>query len=198
MAGEEKDCSICAKKEVATEDFVGIPICPDCTAQLGLDEIEPAGQDEELAGMLDPKGLAILEKVTALVRRSPVEFGWKVLSLAPFIGEQVDDRTRKAIMESALVIIGASIVKNGQDEGEIEEYEEKLISLFLILGQYLDLSIMGRISKDEDLSPESYLDEIIMVFEHDTKIFNFLRSLDHGSDPEKKTIVARAMKLCVK
>ena len=101
-------------------------------------------------------------------------------------------------MESALVVMGTSIIRSGKEIEEGAADEEKLISLLLIIGQYLDLSVMGRISRDQDLDPGSYLDEIIMVFEHDIILFRMLKGLEHGDDPERKTTIARAMKLYVK
>ena len=198
MAGEEKDCSICAKRSAVVEDFIGIPICTECYGTLDLDDLQDTDPDPELSTLLDPKGKLILGRVTSIIRSCDGEFGWKVLSLALFIGEQLEDRSRRTMMESALVLMGSAIIGSGEGSGKENIDEEKMISLLLIIGQYLDLSMMGKIANDEKLDPESYLDEIIMVFGHDVAMFNLLKALDHGNEPEKMTIVARAMKLFVK
>ncbi len=198
MPGEEIVCSVCAGKNTEGNDYLGIPVCDDCIDKLKLKELSDSEKDDALAEVVDQKGDAILGSITALIRRSPVSLGWKVLSLAPFIGEQVEDGSRRTIMESAMVIFGSSIVRAGYDGPLDGMEEEKLISLYLILGQYLDLSIMGNVSQNQGLNPESYMDEIIMVYEHDSILFNMLREMDFGDDPERMTIVARAMKLYVK
>jgi hypothetical protein len=198
MAEEELRCPICAMEMKEIHDFIGIEVCVDCSGSLGLEDLEGSELDEKYSSIFGPKGHSILPKVSSLVKKTPKGVGWKVLSLAPFIGEQVEDPNRSGLMESALILMGSMIIDNGTIESGKDIQEEKMISLILIIGQYLDLSSMGKISVDNDLDQEGYLDEMILLFEHDMILYKLLKGLDHEDDMEKKTMIARAMKLLVR
>ena len=200
MQEEENRCSICSEEMIpATKmDFIGIGICQDCHSSLSLDEIGPLKPFDYLAVILDQKGLDILGKVTSLISRTPKETGWKVLGMAPFIGDQVTDPAQRGIMESALIIMGSSMIRSGNDDQENEEITNKLVTLLLVIGQYLDLSVMGDLSSKLGLDQGNRIHEFILVEEHNHRLFSLLREIEHLEDPEKMTIIARAMSMLVR
>jgi hypothetical protein len=121
------------------------------------------------------------------------EVGWKLLALARFIGAQVEERASKALMESALILMGSSIIRLGKEKSG--DLSEKEASLFLVLGQYLDLSIMGRITADQGLKENNKLHDLVLSEDHDHILFGMLKNLNHDENPEKMTTVFRAMRL---
>ncbi len=188
-------CSICGAKvgDDEMDSFLDLPICSICMEELAINELPIVEPDNYLSSILEDKGRIVLPRITGLMKTRTKEMGWKLVAMAPFIADQVEEKARKALMESALILMGSSIIRLGEDgSGELAD---KDASLILLLGQYLDLSVMGRISKENGLIPEHKLHEMILGEEHDHILFHMLKGLDHGGDPEKMTYVLRAMEL---
>mgnify|MGYP006283905219 CR=1 FL=1 len=194
MEGKGK-CSICGgdTSKDDLESVMGLPVCSSCRDDMGLGQISPEESDPRLNDLLEKRGQRILPLATPLMGSKSREVGWKLLAMAPFIGEQVEEGSRKALMESALILMGSSIIRLGK--GQPGELSEKEASLFLVLGQYLDLSIMGKITADLGLKENNKLHDMILAEDHDHILFGLLRDLDHGEDPEKMTTILRAMRL---
>jgi hypothetical protein len=195
----ENICSVCMK-ELSDDrgfQFLGMSVCSHCDSLLSLSELESVEPDEILFGMMDEKGGSILGTVTSLLTRTPRSTGWKVLGMAPFIGDQIKEIAQRALMESSLILMGCSIIRLGTEDDR-EEVSQEMITLLLVMGQYLDLSVMGKISTQRNLHQGNKLEEIILVEEHNHLLFSLLKQIDHSNDPEKKTTIARAMSMLVK
>lgn len=188
-------CSICGAKvgDGEMESFLDLPICSICVEELAIKKLPIVEPDTYLNGFVEDKGRIVLPRITAIMKTRTKEQGWKLVAMAPFIADQVEEKARKALMESALILTGSSIIRiGGEGPGELSD---KDASLILLLGQYLDLSIMGRISQENGLIPEHHLHEMVLGEMHDHILFSMLKELDHGEDPEKMTYVLRAMEL---
>jgi len=197
MNGIDKKCSLCGagEDEEAPEEFLGIPVCGKCFTDLELGSVEPVDGDPVLTTILDEKGTLLLGEITALMRRTRRELGWKLLSVAPYISDQVEDPVHRSMMESGLIITGSSIIRMGTEEGDGSDEDERFITLFLILGQYLDISILGRITRDEGLDAENMLDGIVLSRLHDHILFGLLRSIEVEASSEEETVIINSMNL---
>jgi hypothetical protein len=188
-------CSICAE-ETPIENLstrMGLPMCRGCIADIGIDSIEEMASDPILDEILEEKGKNLLPTITSLLCSRTREEGWKLLSMAPFIAQQVEDQSRKTLMECALVLMGSSLIRMGRNEQD--SLSEKDATFFLVIGQYLDLSIMGKIIQDLRLDQGKIIDGMILGEAHDHLLFSLLSKLDHEDDDEKTASIIRAMRL---
>lgn len=196
MTEGEKTCSICTADIKPGSDlrFVNVPLCSRCFADLGLDGVKEVEPDGILANIVDEKGSEILGMTTSLLQRNPSANGWQILRMAPVIWEQVEDITRKVMMSSGLIILGSALIRQG-NETDGNDLDNKFVTLLILLGQYLDLAVMGRINEEMGLEKGSFIHEMILKEEHDHRIFSLLKTLDPGEDDERKAILANSMSL---
>ncbi|MBN1538897.1 MAG: hypothetical protein JW939_02040 [Candidatus Thermoplasmatota archaeon] len=189
-------CTVCRGelKETDRLEFGGARVCNDCSARLKLEELDITGSDEKLQGITEAQGQNILGEFMALARAIPREYGWNILAIVGQITENIEDEQARSIVENSTILCGSTVIRVGEGEGEVDP---GLLSLFLVLGQVVDLSIMRSAVISGGLRMSNRLDEMILIGEHNRVLFDLLTEIDHGEDPQKELILASCLQKVV-
>jgi hypothetical protein len=189
-------CTVCRKEIARGEDhnFGGAPVCRSCADQLDLKGLDTTGSDEVLSGLLEDQGRAVLGEFTALSRSIPSDFGWNILGLLNTITDEIEDVQSQTLLESAMIICGLTAVRLGEGEGDVDP---GLLSLYLVLGQVMDLSIMRRIVLDGKLRTSNKFDELKLIGDHNRVIFDLVTEIPHGEDPTKEMLLSNCLERVV-
>jgi len=190
--GSKNICTVCRKVFEHSEEtlFGGAPVCSDCTNDLGLRTLDRSTEDEVLATLLDDQGRFALKDFTALARSMPSGYGWNILAILGNISKDIPEVQAQALLESSTMICGMSVIRGGKGEGEVDP---KLLSLFLVLGQVMDLSIMKKLVLTNKLRTSNKLDEMILIGEHNNVLFNMIKDVPHGNDEKKEFILTTCL-----
>ncbi len=189
-------CTVCRKEIVAGDDFTfgGALICNSCTDNLKLKEMDTDVADELLGNMVDEGGKEALKDFIAIARSLPAEYGWNILAIVSNISNDIDEVQAQALLESSTMICGMTVIRLGEGKGEVDP---GLLSLFLVLGQVIDLSLMKRIVLDKGLRTSNKLDEMILVGEQNWLLFDMVLGISHDKDPKKEYILASCLERLV-
>ncbi|MBN1389253.1 MAG: hypothetical protein JXA22_01275 [Candidatus Thermoplasmatota archaeon] len=191
MEGPEL-CTVCREQLNGPDDhgFGGAPVCNSCKARLNLEEMDTTRSDERLHDIMETQGQAVLGEFLALARTVPREYGWNILAIVGRISDDIKDERTRSMVENSTILCGLTVVRSGEGE---EAVDPGLLSLFLVLGQVIDLSIMRRVVIDGGLRMSNKLDEMILIGEHNRVLFDLLTEIDHGEDPQKELILASCL-----
>ncbi|MGA1873125.1 MAG: hypothetical protein ACMUHY_05590 [Thermoplasmatota archaeon] len=189
-------CTVCREEMKAEggKEFGGAPVCDPCFDRLDLGSMDIGGKDDRLLALTEGQGQDIMGEFTALARSMPKEYGWNILAIVGNITESVEDAQASSLLESSTMLCGLSVLRLGEGEGEVDP---GLLSLFLVLGQVMDLSIMRRIVLSSGLRTSNRLDELFLIGDHNRTLFELIRNVDHGEDEQKEMILAICMEKLV-
>lgn len=189
-------CTVCRGELNETDrlEFGGASVCNACTARLKLEEMDTARSDERLHGITEAQGQKILGEFMALARAIPRDYGWNILAIVGQIPDSIEDEQARSIVENSTILCGSTVLRAGEGEGEVDP---GLLSLFLVLGQVMDLSIMRRSVISGGLRMSNKLDEMILIGEHNRALFNLVTEIDHDEDPQKELILASCLQKIV-
>jgi hypothetical protein len=189
-------CTICRKDlEKGDEfDFGGAPVCVMCTDSLKLKELDTSGTDNVLSKIVEEQGTKIIGEFAAISRSLPSDFGWNILALLDNITSDVEDAQAQALLESSMIICGLTAIRCGEGEGDVNP---GFLSLFLVLGQVLDLSIMRRIVLDKSLRTSNKLDELKLIGEHNRVLFDLIMKTPHNEEAHKELLLASCLERVV-
>ncbi|MGA1849052.1 MAG: hypothetical protein ACMUHB_06895 [Thermoplasmatota archaeon] len=194
MANEpEMPCTVC-RADMGSEDihmFGKAPVCGNCNSSLGLSELDTSKKDEVLAPLLEISGLEALGPFTALSRELPGEYGWNILALMQTVGADLENHQGRSLLESSTAITGSTVLRNGMGEGEGDPGK---LTLMLVLGQVIDLSIMKNIVETMGLRTSNELDELRLIGEHTGILFKMLSSLDTGGDETREKVLSETIR----
>jgi hypothetical protein len=190
---QEMLCTVCraGMDGEGTKTFGKAPICDDCYGSMGLAEMDISMKDEELLPLVEKSGMDALGPFTALSRELPKEYGWNILALMETVGADLEDHQGRTLLESATAICGSSVIKNGRETGEGDPAK---LTLMLVLGQVLDLSIMKNIVESKDLRTSNELDELKLIGEHTGTLFTMLSSIDTKGDGTKEKVLSECIR----
>lgn len=170
------------------KNFYGAPICDPCWEQLSLDKVSAGQIDRWLKDSIDDTGREAFTGFMGIMARYPAEFGWNILALSPTIIETVEDPQQRSLLEQSAILSGACVIRNGKKQGE--EPDPRLLSLFLVLGQFLVLSIMKKIVLEKGLRTGNVLDETLLIGAFNRKMFDMLAGIDPKGDRKLETVLA--------
>ncbi len=195
MGDEKMDpvlCTICRLelKGKKYHLFGGAPICDPCYGSMELDELDHSRVDEALKDLVDGTGLETLGYLTSLAEQMPQSSGWNMLAMIEEIGKDLEEEQGRRLVTASTMICGNMVVRMGKGSGEPEPTR---LTLMLILGQVIDLSIMKRIVLDRDLRTSHRLDELRLIGEHQKVIFDLISSLDPEKDPFRENVMANCL-----
>ena len=189
-------CTVCRRDIEKGEEFEfgGAPVCESCTENLKLRGLDTSGTDEVLSEILEDQGSRIIGEFTAISRSMPPDFGWNILALMDNITNDVEDVQSQALLESAMIICGLTAIRRGEGEGDVNP---GFLSLYLVLGQVLDLSIMRRIVLEKELRTSNKLDELILIGEHNRILFDLITETSHQEEQTKELLLASCLERVV-
>lgn len=189
-------CTVCRKDIEKGDgfDFGGAPVCSMCTNSLKLKEMDTSGTDEILSGILEDQGREIIGEFIAISRSMPSDFGWNILALMENITNDVEDAQAQALLESSMIISGLSVIRTGEGEGDVNP---GFLSLLLVLGQVMDLSIMRKIVLDKGLRTSNKLDELRLIGEHNRILFDLITGTPHQEEARNELILASCLERVV-
>ncbi|MGA1820597.1 MAG: hypothetical protein ACMUHU_06280 [Thermoplasmatota archaeon] len=182
-------CTVCREEMQEGEDyeFGGAPVCINCTGNLNLRELDTGSSDELLSRISEAQGQDILGEFLALARSISPDYGWNILAIVGNISESVEDEQARSLLESSTMLSGLTVLRLGEGEGEPDP---GLLSLLLVLGQVVDLSVMRKIVLGSGLRMSNKLDELILIGEHNRVLFEMIKDIDHGGDEQKEMILS--------
>lgn len=192
----QNSCTIC-RKDIEKEDendFGGAPVCGMCTDSLKLREMDTSNTDDVLSSILEEQGSKIIGEFIAVSRSMPPDFGWNILALLENITNDVEDAQAQALLESSMIICGLTTIRRGEGEGDVNP---GLLSLLLVLGQVMDLSIMRRIVLDKGLRTSNKLDELRLIGDHNRVLFDLITNTPHQEDATKEILLASCLERVV-
>ncbi len=195
MAEEEEEegiCTVCQSPLKGEQKlFHQAPVCPTCWKELGLDSMSPDMTDEWLKSNIHQSAEDVMKGFMALTCQYPKHYGWNILAVINTIGDTVEDPQQRSILEQSAILSGAAVLRNGAEEGD--EPDPRMLSLLLVLGQFLVLSVMRRIVEEKDLRTRNILDETLLIGAFNRKMFNMLKEIDPGKDEKLENVLAGAL-----
>jgi len=187
-------CTVCRKgmEKGRRMTFGRAPICRKCHDSMSLSELDTSKRDGALLPLVERSGIDALGPFTALSEDMPRDYGWNILALMQTVGADLEDHQGRSLLESATALCGSSVIRNGREEGG--EGDPSKLTLMLVLGQVLDLSIMKRIVNSNGLRTSNELDELKLIGEHMGILFRMLSSIDPGGDGTKEKVLAECIR----
>lgn len=189
-------CTVC-RKDIGPGnkfEFGGAPVCNECSDSLKLKDLDTSMQDDTLSGILDGQGENVIGEFLAIARTMPSNYGWNILAIMDSISKDLEEVQARALLESSTMICGLTVIRVGEGEGEVDP---NLLSLFLVLGQVIDLSMMRRIVLEKGLRTSNKLDELILIGEHNRSFFDLITKIDHEGDARSEFILATCLERVV-
>jgi len=199
MEGTEEPamlCTVCREelKEGETYEYGGAPVCDSCTERMDLRKLDTSSIDELLSGITEAQGQDIIGEFLALVRYISPDYGWNILAIISNISDSVEDEQARSLLESSTMLCGLTVIRLGEGEGEPDP---GILSLLLVLGQVVDLSVMRRIVLGSGLRISNKLDELILIGEHNRVFFEMIKAVDHSGDEQKEMILSLCLEKIV-
>lgn len=127
----------------------------------------------------------------ALVGQYPKHYGWNILAVMDTIGDTVKDPQQRSMLEQSAILSGAEVLRKGSDGGE--EPDPRMLSLLLVLGQFLVLAMMRRIVEEKELRTNNILDETLLIGAFNRKMFDMVKEIDPGDDEKLENVLAGAL-----
>jgi len=182
-------CTVCREelKEEETYEYGGAPVCNACTQRMELRKLDTNSTDELLSSLTEAQGQDIIGEFLALARSVSRDYGWNILAIVGNISESVKDEQARSLLESSTMLCGLTVLRLGEGDGEPDP---GLLSLLLVLGQVVDLSVMRRIVLGSGLRISNKLDELILIGEHNRVFFEMIKDVDHDGDEQKEMILS--------
>jgi hypothetical protein len=186
-------CTVCQTELGDNEEmnFYGAPVCVTCWEQLSLGKVSTGTIDIWLKDHIDDTSREAFTGFMGIMAQYPAEFGWNILALSSTIVETIEDPQQRSMLEQSAILSGACIIRNGKKQGE--EPDPKLLSLFLVLGQFLVLSIMKKIVLEKGLRTGNILDETLLIGAFNRKMFDMLAGIDPKGDKKLETVLAEVL-----
>lgn len=193
ITGDGNICTVCQSKMGDNDNrlFYQAPVCEECWKDLDIDDIRKGPSGDWLESVIDESGSSVLEGFMAISAQYPRDYGWNILAVINTIGETVENPQQRSMLEQSALLAGSAVLRNGSQDDP--EPDPRLLSLFLVLGQFLVLSIMKRIVKDSDLRTGNILDEVRLIGWFNRKVFDMLLELDPGGDEKLEKVLAQSL-----
>lgn len=187
-------CGACgsAPENGKMDPFCGVPVCNSCRETLGLSSLGRRNVPSFLSDLIENSGSEAASGLVSLSSRLPKVDGWDLFSNIHGMTLSLKDQTSKELLRGSLIMVGATIIMSGS-QGEGERIDTKALTLSLVLGEVLCLSMMKRISRDNGLTSSSRLDDVLITAMFRSRLSNILLYLRPKASPEHDKELASAV-----
>ncbi|MCU0798916.1 MAG: hypothetical protein MUC62_04515 [Candidatus Thermoplasmatota archaeon] len=171
-------CGACgsAPEKGRISSFCGVPVCSSCSEALDLGSLGPQIVPTYISDLISKEGNEAASGLVSLASRMPRDEGWKLLSNIHGMTLSIKDPPSKELLRGSLILVGASVIFSGTpDEGPALDI--KALTLALVLGEVLCLSMMKRISRENALTSSGRLDDVLITAFFRSDLSKFLLSL---------------------
>jgi len=162
--GPQTRCGACGEEHPTggRRTFFGVLVCDSCHDRLDLDGLENRDAPGFLTGIMAPDGRDAAIGLGALASRMPKDEGWKLLANIHGMTGPMNDPSAKELLRGSLILVAATIIGSGADGNDVP-MDLRALTLSLVLGEVLCLSIMKRISNDNGLRSAGRLDDVLIT-----------------------------------
>lgn len=172
--------------------FSGVPVCNNCRKELGLSTLGHGNVPPFIPDLIGEDGHDAASGLGSLTSRMPMDQGWKLLSNIHGMTLSIKDPPSKELLRGSLVLVGASVIMSGNPGGG-EELDIKDLTLSLVLGEVLCLSMMKRISRENDLTSSGRLDDVLITALFRSRLSGILLSMRPKAVPDHENELASAV-----
>lgn len=187
-------CGACGGKleNERSEQFCGVPVCQDCHKALGLGTLVNMSVPPPLSDLIDAGGKEAASGLGALASRMPRGEGWKLLSNVHGMTMTLKDQPSRELLRGSLILVGSTVIGSGTElsGGEIGT---RALTLSLVLGEVVCLSIMRRISKEAGLTSTGRLDDVLITARFRSQLTDVLYGLRSTAVPDHENELASAV-----
>lgn len=187
-------CGACglAPENGKMDPFCGVPVCNSCRETLGLSSLGHRNVPSFLSDLIENSGTEAAYGLESLSSRMPKGDGWDLFSNIHGMTLSLKDQTSKELLRGSLILVGATIIMSGS-QGERGKMDIKALTLSLVLGEVLCLSIMKRISRDNGLTSSGRLDDVLITAMFRSRLSGILLDLRPIASPEHDNELASAV-----